>query len=123
MRPKSEIYTPKRDDEHPRPFHMRVFPPAPGPFKWKLTEQYFPGVLFIVLCKVVLTFESVDETLKSDHSNELSSIFPSFPMWNKQYLVFAKIILTYSKRQLETPRPWIEHVFRRDVLHPEIRGK
>ena len=36
----------------------------------KATEQYFPVVLFITLYKVVLTFESVDETLKCDHSNE-----------------------------------------------------
>ena len=28
VRPKSEIYTPKRDDEHPHPFHMRS-PPLP----------------------------------------------------------------------------------------------
>ena len=28
MRPKSEIYTPKRDDEHPHPFYMRS--PSPG---------------------------------------------------------------------------------------------
>ena len=28
MRPKSEIYTPKRDDEHPLPFHMRSPPPG-----------------------------------------------------------------------------------------------
>ena len=34
------------------------------------TEQYFPVVLFIMLYKVVLTFESVDEILKYDHSNE-----------------------------------------------------
>ena len=34
------------------------------------TEQYFPAVLFIMLCKVVLTSESVDENLKCDHSNE-----------------------------------------------------
>ena len=27
MRPKSEIYTPKRDDEHPDYFHMRSLPP------------------------------------------------------------------------------------------------
>ena len=27
------------------------------------TEQYFPGVLFIMQYKVVLTFESVDENL------------------------------------------------------------
>ena len=36
----------------------------------KAIEQYFPVVLFIMLYKVVLTFESVDETLKCDHSNE-----------------------------------------------------
>ena len=34
----------------------------------KATEQYFPVMLFIMLYKVVLTFESVDETLKCDHS-------------------------------------------------------
>ena len=31
MRPKSEIYTPKRDDEHPNHFHMRSLPPRPPP--------------------------------------------------------------------------------------------
>ena len=36
----------------------------------KATEQYFPVVLFNMLYKVVLTFESVDEVLKCDHSNE-----------------------------------------------------
>jgi len=36
----------------------------------KATEQYFPVVMFIMLYKVVLTFESVDEILKCDHSNE-----------------------------------------------------
>ena len=30
----------------------------------KATEQYFPVVLFIMLYKVVLTFESVNEILK-----------------------------------------------------------
>ena len=30
----------------------------------------FPEVLFIMLYKVVLTFESVDEILKCDYSNE-----------------------------------------------------
>ena len=34
------------------------------------TKQYSPMVLFIVLYKVVLTFDSVDEILKCDHSNE-----------------------------------------------------
>jgi len=36
----------------------------------KATEQYYSVVLFILLYKVVLTFESVDETLKCDHSDE-----------------------------------------------------
>ena len=36
----------------------------------KATEQYFPVVLFITLYKVVLTFESLDEILKCDHSSE-----------------------------------------------------
>ena len=36
----------------------------------KATEQYFPVVLLIMLHKVVLTFESVDEILWCDHPNE-----------------------------------------------------
>ena len=36
----------------------------------KAIEQCFPAVLFIMLYKEVLTFESVDEILKCDHSNE-----------------------------------------------------
>ena len=36
----------------------------------KATAQYFPVVLFIMLYKAVLAFESVDEILKYDHSNE-----------------------------------------------------
>ena len=33
----------------------------------KATEQYFPVVLFIMLYKVVLTYESVGEILKCNH--------------------------------------------------------
>ena len=36
----------------------------------KATEQYFPVVLFIMLYKVILSFESVDEILKSVNSDE-----------------------------------------------------
>ena len=39
----------------------------------KATEQYFPVVLFIMLYKMVLTFESVHEILWCDHSNETPS--------------------------------------------------
>ena len=36
----------------------------------RATEQYFPMVLFIMLYKVVLTFESMDENLICDRSNK-----------------------------------------------------
>ena len=36
----------------------------------KATEQDFSVVLFIMLHKVVLTFESVNEILMGDHSNK-----------------------------------------------------
>ena len=36
----------------------------------KAIEQYFPVVLFIILCNEVLIFESVEKILKCDHSDE-----------------------------------------------------
>ena len=36
----------------------------------KATKQYFPVVLFIMLCKAVLAFESVYKILECNHSNE-----------------------------------------------------
>ena len=36
----------------------------------KATDKYFSVVLFIVLSMAVLMFESVDEILTFDHSNE-----------------------------------------------------
>ena len=44
----------------------------------KATEQYFPVVLFIMLYKVVPSFESVDEILKCDHSNEIYWVVLSY---------------------------------------------
>ena len=50
-------------------------------------------VLFIMLYKMVLTFESVDEILKCDHSSEIAT---------KQYLLVVlfitlqKVILTFE---------------------------
>jgi len=54
----------------------------------KATEQYFPAVLFIVLYEVVLTFESVDELLKCDHSNE------SFPV--VLFIMLYEMVLTFE---------------------------
>ena len=36
----------------------------------KATEQYFPVVLFIMLCKMLLRVGSADKILQCDHSNE-----------------------------------------------------
>ena len=36
----------------------------------KAIEQFFPVVLFVLLYSVVLTFESVNETLECEHSSE-----------------------------------------------------
>ena len=35
----------------------------------KATEQFFLMMLFIMVYKVVLAFQAVDEILKCDHSN------------------------------------------------------
>ena len=42
----------------------------------KAIEQYFPLLLFIMLYKVVLTFESGDEIPMFGHSKETSSAAP-----------------------------------------------
>ena len=42
----------------------------------KATKQYFPVVVSVMLYKVVLAFESVDEVLKQDHSNAYVQYFP-----------------------------------------------
>ena len=62
------------------------------PTKWKLSEQYFPVVLLIVLYKVVLTFESVDEILKCDHSSESYWAVLSCGA----VIVLHKVILTFE---------------------------
>ena len=59
----------------------------------KATEKYFPVVLFIMLYKVVLTFESVDEILKCDHSNE-SYTEKYFPV--VLFIVLYEVVLTFE---------------------------
>ena len=59
----------------------------------KATEQYIPVVLFIILYKVVLTFESEDEILKCDHSNE-SYTEQYFPV--VLFIMLYKVVLTFE---------------------------
>ena len=51
----------------------------------KATEQYVPVVLFVMLYKVVLTFESVDELLKCYSLHERSSAVLSWVLFVLQY--------------------------------------
>ena len=56
----------------------------------KATEQYFPGILFIMLYKVVLTLDSVDEILECDHSNESYWAVLSF------FIMLYKVVLNFE---------------------------
>jgi len=57
----------------------------------KATEQYFPVVLFIMLYKVVLGFEFVDEIQKCDHSNESNWAVRSYGV----FIMLYKVVLTF----------------------------
>ena len=54
----------------------------------KATERYFPVVLFTRLYKVILTFESVDEILKYDHSKEATE--QHFPVVS--FIILFKVV-------------------------------
>ena len=70
----------------------------------KATEQYFTVVLFIMLCKVAVAFESVDKILKCGHSNESSTflfccslcsgmLFQCLTPWMKSYKAIEQYFL------------------------------
>ena len=47
MRPKSAIYTPKRDDEHPRHFYMES-PPPPRAIRTEWSDLYFSCICYTI---------------------------------------------------------------------------
>ena len=57
----------------------------------KAYEQYFPGMLFIMLYKVVLSFESVYEILKCDHMKATEQYFPVV-----LFIMLYKVILSFE---------------------------
>jgi len=63
----------------------------------KATEQYFRVVLFIMLYKVILTFQSVCETLKYDHRNESYWAVLSYGIEVIEY----NVVLTWVELALE----------------------
>ena len=65
----------------------------------KATEQCFPVVLLIMLYKVVLTFESVNEILKCGHSNEsLWAVLSCGAVYNAVQV--GKVILILSLEEI-----------------------
>ena len=58
----------------------------------KATEQYFPVVLFIMVYKVVLTCDSVDENLKCHHSKKATEQY--FPV--VLFIMLYKVVLTFE---------------------------
>ena len=58
----------------------------------KATEQYFPVVLFIMLYKLVLTFESVDESLRA--SIQMKATEQYFPV--VLFIMLCKLVLTFE---------------------------
>ena len=58
----------------------------------KSTEQYFPVALFIMLYKVVLTFESVDEILSVIIQTKATEQY--FPV--VLFIMLYKMVLTFE---------------------------
>ena len=60
----------------------------------KATEQYFTVVLFIMLYKMVLTFESVDEILKCDLNIQMKVIEQSLLV--VLFIMLYQVVSTYK---------------------------
>ena len=60
----------------------------------KASEQLFPVVLFVMPWKVVLTFESVDETVKCEHLMKASCSGQCSPV--VLFIMLYKAVLTFE---------------------------
>ena len=60
----------------------------------KATEQYFPMMLFIILYKVVLTFESAEEFLKCEQSIQMKATEQYFPV--VLFIMLFKAVLSFE---------------------------
>lgn len=60
----------------------------------KDNEQYFPVVLFVMLYKVVITFESVGEILKCDVGMQMKTAKQYFAV--VLFIMLCKVVLTFE---------------------------
>ena len=73
----------------------------------KAIKQYFPVVLFIMLYKVVLTFEPVDEILEC---NFLVQLYPWFKFYFPLFLGIVMLIISLKQRKINfKPRLKLNH--------------
>ena len=63
--------------------------------RMKATEQYFPVVLFIMLYKMVLTFESADEMVQCDNVKAINRCFPAL-----LFIMLYKLVSLWTKPQV-----------------------
>ena len=80
MRPKSEIYTPKRDDKHPQPLHMHSPPPRHQSHDYCTVCQWYimSGMIkcyknletncFLALLRYVLLISQHQEIIAEGHA-------------------------------------------------------
>ena len=71
------------------------------PFK-QVKKKYCPLALFIILYTMVLTFGSVDEILKSDHTNE-TSFFRTFTQYFFSFRFVQKKLELFDNFDFERP--------------------
>ena len=69
----------------------------------KATEQYFPEVLFIMMYKVILTFESVDE-MPLCVAFEMRPIRWNFAWYYLFQRIFVKCLVLFLVTSTELPR-------------------
>ena len=77
MRPKSQIYTPKRDDEHPRLFHMGVPPPGFSSAKREACTC-FPPLSTNCTNPIFPRYKKKTGTKKTVHSYKYKSLKENF---------------------------------------------
>ena len=83
----------------------------------KATEQYIPVVLFIMLCKVALTFESLGEILKC--AMQLKATEQYFPLVFLMLVQKVVLIFLYaaSYRSFRNGKPVRRNLFLQCVYH------
>ena len=96
MRPKSQIYTPKRDDEHPRPFHMGVPPPGFSSAKREACTC-FPPLSTNCTNPIFPRYKKKTATKKNVHSYKYKSL--------KENFLLEQYVKSHTVREMQPVTP------------------